>query len=189
LGIFFVSSGEMYRAAAWLVVRAGVPREDEAEIAAQVGTAAWRLATEGRRIHLLAGEIDPGEELRSERVNAAVSYVARIPAVRQTLLGLQRSCSQLGDLLMEGRDIGSVVFPRTPYKFYLDATESERARRRAAQGEADALQERDRIDSTRTVAPLCVAEGATVIDTTSLNIEGVVEEMLEHLRRKGFPSG
>ncbi|HUF62035.1 MAG TPA: (d)CMP kinase [Verrucomicrobiales bacterium] len=188
LRILFVSSGEMYRAAAWRAARAGIPWDVEAEVVACVRSADLRLEQRDGWIRLLVDGQDPGEELHSAEVNRGVSQVAKMPGIREILLGLQRSCARWGDLLMEGRDIGSVVFPETPYKFYLDASESERARRREAQGQEDAVGERDRMDSERSVAPLCVAAGAIVIDTTSMSIEEVLDELVRRLRQQGFTS-
>jgi cytidylate kinase len=88
---------------------------------------------------------------------------------------------------MEGRDIGSVVFPETPYKFYLDASPEERARRRAKEGAVDSVSERDRLDSTRATAPLKIADGAIVIDTTALNMEQVIETVIARLGMEGLP--
>ncbi len=188
LGILFVSSGEMYRAAAWRVARAGIPWDAEAESVACVRSADLRLVGRDGRVRLLVDGEDPGEELHSATVNRGVSHLARMPGIRELLLVLQRSCAGWGDLLMEGRDIGSVVFPETPYKFYLDASESERSRRRGAQGQEDPVGERDRMDSGRSVAPLCVAQGSIVIDTTLMTIEEVVEELVGRLHAQGFAS-
>jgi cytidylate kinase len=93
------------------------------------------------------------------------------------------------DVVMEGRDIGSVVFPATPYKFYIDASPEIRSRRRAAQGQADQIDARDRADSSRRDSPLTIAADAVVIDSSELSIEAVVNEIVERLRAQGFKEG
>jgi cytidylate kinase len=106
--------------------------------------------------------------------------------VRRVLTGLLRSLVSEGSLVMEGRDIGSVVFPDTPYKFYIDASEEVRASRRAAQGETDSITRRDTLDSTRKNAPLIISEDAHVVDSSHLTLEGVVGEIIGRLRMKGM---
>jgi len=136
-------------------------------------------------LFLLVNGSDPGDALTSDYVNGNVSKVAKIPDVRKALVRQQRACAEAADIVMEGRDIGSVVFPDTPYKFYLDASEEVRARRRAAQGLGDEIAERDRLDSTRKVSPLKVADGATKIDTSDLTLPQVVEALLGQLSEQG----
>jgi cytidylate kinase len=134
---------------------------------------------------LIAGE-HPGEALRSDEVNAAVSRVAAVPEVRHLLVARQRELRDLGDLVMEGRDIGSVVFPDTPYKLYIEASEEVRHQRRAAEGQVDEVALRDRQDSARRTSPLVVADGAQVIDSSKLNIEQVLNAAMEVLREQGW---
>ena len=126
------------------------------------------------------------DELRSEQVNHAVSKVAAIPEVRERLVQLQRDYLQRSDVVMEGRDIGSVVFPDTPFKIYIDASEEVRRARRAADGEADAVAARDKQDSQRKTAPLKVADGATVIDSSDMGIDQVVARAKEVLIELGW---
>jgi CMP/dCMP kinase len=130
--------------------------------------------------------IDPGEELRSEGVNANVSAVAAIPEVRKKLIRLQRAYLDHTSVVMEGRDIGSVVFPDTPFKLYVDAAEHVRAARRGNDGEVDAIAKRDAADSKRKTAPLIVADGATVLDTSEHSIESAVEAAIAILKQQGL---
>ena len=120
--------------------------------------------------------------LSAPEVAAMVSQAAAIPSIRNLVNSNLRALANSLDLVMEGRDIGSVVFPDTPYKFYLDASPEERARRRAREGLVDSVSERDRLDSTRATAPLKIPEGATVIDTTQLTLNEVVEIVLSYLQ-------
>lgn len=133
--------------------------------------------------------IDPQAELRSEEVNANVSTISAIPEVRRHLIRMQREYLETGGVVMEGRDIGSVVFPDTPYKLYIDAAEHVRAARRGDDGEVDSIAKRDAADSRRKTAPLMVADGATVLDTSDLDIESAVRAALQILRKQGLPIG
>ena len=110
-----------------------------------------------------------------------VSKIAASPSVRNLVNANLRALAESHDLVIEGRDIGSVVFPETPYKFYLDASPEERALRRSREGAVDSVAERDRLDSTRATAPLKIPEGAIVIDTTHLGLEQVVAAVLWHV--------
>ena len=111
-----------------------------------------------------------------------------VPEVRNVLLQRMRDYANKHDLVVEGRDIGSVVFSDTPYKFYIDASPEVRAQRRAAQGHRDEIARRDRADSSRATSPLIVAKDAEMIDTSNLTIDGVVDEIVARLRRKRFAS-
>jgi cytidylate kinase len=136
----------------------------------------------------------PGDAIREPRVAEKVSLVAAMPEVRRVLVGHQRSLAKFGSLVMEGRDIGSVVFPDTPHKFYIEANAAERAKRRqkdfaamrietSTDGVAQALAQRDKLDSTRAVAPLQIAPGATVVDNSVNPPERTVELILEKIAR------
>ena len=120
------------------------------------------------------------------RVNEGVSLVSSVPRVREILVEKMRSYAQSRDVVMEGRDIGSVVFPDTPYKFYIDASPEIRRQRRAAQGQRDQIAARDRADSSRRASPLIIAEDAHVIDSSNLTIDGVVGEIIGQLKKKGM---
>ena len=129
----------------------------------------------------------PQTHLREERVNRTVSAISAIAEVREFLVAHLREFLTLDNLVMEGRDIGSIVFPDTPYKFYIDASLEVRAQRRAAQGQPDDLFFRDRADSSRRASPLTIAEDAHVIDSSSLTIDGVVGEIIGRLKIERLP--
>jgi cytidylate kinase len=119
-------------------------------------------------------------------VNENVSLVSSVPRVREILVAKMRDYARENDVVMEGRDIGSVVFPDTPYKFYIDATHEIRSQRRAAQGQTDQIAARDRADSSRSDSPLTIAGDAHVIDSSNLSIDAVVNEIISRLKAKGF---
>ncbi len=186
LGFVSVNSGAMYRAITWHVLDRGLQPHDREGIARLVETT--NLATdlhEGEWRILIEGA-DPSPHLRTLRVNEAVSSVSSIPRVREILVAKMRACARDYDVVVEGRDIGSVVFPRTPYKYYVDASPEIRAQRRAAQGQRDQIAVRDHADLSRSDSPLTVAGGAWVIDSSSLPIEAVVDEILRRLRAQSF---
>jgi cytidylate kinase len=134
----------------------------------------------------LIDNVDLTEHLHEDRVNSEVSRVSTVPEVRQVLVQRMRDYSQKHDLVVEGRDIGSVVFSDTPYKFYIDASPEVRAQRRAAQGHRDEIARRDQADSSRATSPLIVAKDAEVIDTSDLTVEQVVDEIVKRLSGKQF---
>jgi len=179
LRFFFLSSGHLYRTLAWGVVRSGIPVEDfESWIKGH------RLTVREEGLQFMAdldGE-DATPHLSDPEVAAMVSKLAAIPVTREIVNATMRLIAEKDDLVIEGRDIGSVVFPETPWKFYLDASPEERARRRAKEGFIDSVAERDRLDSTRATAPLKVPQGALVIDTTHLDLEQVIAVVLSHLK-------
>jgi CMP/dCMP kinase len=182
LGWTYVNTGNMYRAMTWAVLQSGADPHD----AAAVKTAADAVSIEspvadGQTQVAVNGHVLSAEELNSDPVNRAVSLIARVPEVRTRLVDEQRALVRLGSLVMEGRDIGSVVFPDSPLKFYIDASEEVRASRRQAQGHTDQVAERDRLDSTRKNSPLVVPDGAVVIDNSHLTLEQAVEAVIGHL--------
>jgi cytidylate kinase len=132
--------------------------------------------------------IDPGDELRGEAINANVSAISAIPQVRDRLVDLQRHYLEHTSVIMEGRDIGSVVFPDTPFKIYVDASEAVRAASRRNDGEIDSVAKRDAADSERSVAPLIIAAGAVVLDTSDHSIESGVDAAIEILKQQGLPA-
>ena len=165
LGLVMVNSGEMYRAVTWEVIRRGIDPTDPVAVVALLGRIVIECGVrEGRSFITIDGR-DFGGELRSDGVNEAVSPVAAVPEVREILVERQRGLLKEGDLVMEGRDIGSVVFPATPFKYYIDASEEVRRRRRAAEGKQEEVSKRDAQDSQRRTSPLVVADGARVIDS------------------------
>lgn len=186
LGFAFVSSGLMYRTFTWVVCQAGIDAEDETAVLALLEKTELSPDRRGYEMFIRANGEDPGDAVTSDEVNANVSKIAKLQDVRKALVCQQRACSEAMDLVMEGRDICSVVFPNTPYKFYLDASEEVRAQRRAAQGLKDSIAERDKMDSTRKASPLKIDEGATVVDTSDLTLDEVVETILGHLKDQGL---
>ena len=181
LGFIHVNSGAMYRALTWHVLdRALEPRDTTAVAALAVAT---RLETdfEHNEFRILIEGSDPSSHLREPRVNRAVSLVSSIPGVREVLVAKMRACALDHDVVMEGRDIGSVVFPEAAYKFYIDAAPNIRAQRRAAEGQTDQIGERDLADSSRRDSPLTVAQDAHVIDSSHLSVADVVSAILERL--------
>jgi cytidylate kinase len=186
LGYRHVDTGAMYRALAWKAMQDGIDLSDEAAVAA-LGERA-RFDVEDGRIAIDGHDV--ARAIRTPEMDRASTIVARHPAVRRVLVARQQSYGKGGGVVMEGRDIGTVVFPGADLKIYLDASPEERARRRAADPAhtspkntqlsdvATALAERDRSDSTRAASPLAVAPDAVVMDTTGLPIERVVEQVL-----------
>lgn len=186
IGYDYVNSGAMYRAVTWHVLERGISPTDGAAIARLLETSRidCDLDKDGSRI--LIDEVDPAEHLRDDRVNEEVSLVSSEPRVREILVAKMRAYANDRDVVMEGRDIGSVVFPETPYKFYIDASPDVRLRRRIAQDQRDQIAARDRADSSRRASPLIIAEDAHVIDSSNLTIEGVVGEIIGRLKMKGM---
>jgi len=188
LGWRYVNTGNMYRAVTAIAVEKGIDPHDQTQVGALAGSLRIEFS-DTPKLHVITkfeGRELANAELNSEAVNASVSFIARVPAVRDRLVKEQRSLNELGPLVMEGRDIGSVVFPHTPHKFYIDASEEVRAKRRKVQGHSDAVSLRDQIDSTRTTAPLVVSDGACYIDSSEMTLEEVVSEVLAKLAPEGI---
>jgi cytidylate kinase len=192
LGYRHLDTGAMYRAVAWKALQEGLSLENEDAIASlaeradlDVGPVVVRI--DGR---------DVTSAIRTPQIDRAAAMTARLPRVRATLVGRQRNAGEQGGIVIEGRDIGTVVFPDADVKIYLDASSEERARRRAADpahglGRQTALADveselkaRDHSDSTRTTSPLAAAKDAVRLDTTGLSIEETVEKVMEMVREK-----
>jgi cytidylate kinase len=186
LGLIMVNSGSMYRAVTWKVLQQGIDPNDREAVVQALREMEIECGVDNLASTVKVDGIDPGDELRSEEVNSHVSAVSAIPEVRECLVSLQRDYLKLGDVVMEGRDIGSVVFPETPYKIYMDADPNVRASRREEVGEVDSVMDRDRADSRRETAPLKIAEGAAILDTSGHTIETGVAAALEILHGQGF---
>src|SRR5438552_10870435 len=178
LGFAYVNSGAIYRAITWHVLQKAIDPGDTARVGQALESIkiACRLENDDSRIFI--DDADPTDCLHEDRVNEAVSRVSRIPSVRGIAVRQMRDYARNYDLVVEGRDIGSVVFPGTPYKFYIDASPDVRSRRRAAEGQRDEIAARDRVDSSRRASPLVVAEDAHVIDTSALTFDEVVDEII-----------
>jgi len=165
LGFLYVNSGAMYRAITWHVLQHGVDPGDGARIARTAESARITCGLENNESRILINGVDPTDHLRDTSVNEGVSRVSCVPRVREILGAKMRSYAHQHDLVIEGRDIGSVVFPDSPYKFYIDASLEVRLQRRVAQGQRDEIATRDRVDSSRRASPLVIAEDAHVIDS------------------------
>jgi CMP/dCMP kinase len=176
----------MYRAITWLVLERGIPTTDLVAIAQLAEQAAISCQLRDHESHILIDGIDPEPFLWQDRVNENVSRVSSVPQVREILVDHLRRYALTNDLVMEGRDIGSVVFPETPFKFYIDASPEIRLRRRQAQGQRDRITARDEADSSRRASPLIIAEDAHVIDSSGLTIDGVIGEIIGRLKLKGL---
>lgn len=186
LHCFHVNSGALYRAATWGIIHAGADPSDPVATAQAAAGLHVEAIPEQSSFSLRINGEDPTPHLRDAAVAAAVSAVSSVAEVRDLLTSLLRGMAQGRNLIMEGRDIGSVVFPDTPYKFYIDASESVRLSRRQAQGETDSPLKRDQQDSTRKASPLKVAPDALVIDSTHLSLEEVVTLVLTTLKNQGL---
>jgi CMP/dCMP kinase len=191
LGYKHVDTGAMYRAVAWKAAQEGLPLDDDA-IVSDLARRARYLELNGT---ITIDNHDVTRAIRTPEMDKAAASVARLPHVREVLVGQQRAMGEGGAVVMEGRDIGTVVFPDADLKLYIDATAEERARRRAADpahsGGAGSLANvqselvaRDKSDSTRSVAPLQIAKDAVYLDTTSMPIDEVVEQVLKLVKLK-----
>jgi cytidylate kinase len=187
-----VDTGAMYRAVAWKALQDSIDLDDEAAVAALAECAAFDLERGKTRID---GQ-DVTLAIRTPEIDTAAAIVARLPKVRAALVRHQQAYGRGGGIVMEGRDIGTVVFPAADVKIYLDAAPEERARRRASDaahasgrggdvtGVATALEARDRSDRTRSISPLAIADDAVVIDTTGIPVEEVVARVMAIVERK-----
>ncbi len=182
-GAIYVNTGNMYRAMTWAVLQTGIdPNDQESVRQAAASLTIDSPVIDGQTQVSIAGKALTQDDLNSDPVNRGVSLVARVPEVRARLVADQRALASLGPLVMEGRDIGSVVFPDSPLKFYIDASEEVRASRRGAQGHADQIAERDRLDKQRKNSPLIVPAGATVIDNSHITLDQAVEQVIAALK-------
>ena len=166
LGYVYVDTGAMYRTLGWHALQTGTEVTDAVAVEALCRDWPAELVRRGDSICLEVDGYFPEQEIRSAEVSAVVSHVAQVPFVREWMKEHQRSCVRFGNLVMEGRDITSNIFPDTAHKFYLDASAAVRQARRDADGVEENLAARDQRDSTRKAAPLKVVEGATVINNS-----------------------
>ena len=187
LGLVMVNSGAMYRAVTWKILSEKIDPKDSVAVIAALREMKIVCSHDGTFSTITIDGSDPTPFIRNPEINANVSTISAIPEVRDKLVGLQRDYLKKTHVVMEGRDIGSVVFPDTPFKIYIDADPSVRNSRRSDDGEIDSVAQRDAADSSRTTAPLKVADGATKIDTSNLTIEGAIQAAIETLRKQGFP--
>jgi len=188
LDCVYVDTGAMYRTLAWYCLQNRVDVQDAKAVAALCRK--WKtklhcVDLDGlRAVRLFVAGYFPEAEIRTAEVSAAVPHVAAVPKVREWMVQRQRECLQFGNLVMEGRDIGTNVFPETDFKFYLDAQLEERSRRRAADGVRENLAVRDQRDSQRAVAPLMVPLGAMVINNSQMTSDETSALILQEVRKR-----
>jgi cytidylate kinase len=188
--LMHVDTGSFYRTLTAEMMRRGVSPTNVPAVKSALADIKLGTRVVERSAQMEIGGQVAGEEIRSREVNDQVSHFAAIPEVRTALLAYQRGLADLArergfrGLVMEGRDIGSVIFPNADYRFFLHAHPEERARRRASEGGQDSIVERDRLDSSRKTSPLACPPGATSIDTTNLTLPQVVEAMAAQIAAK-----
>jgi CMP/dCMP kinase len=193
----YVDSGALYRGVTWQCLRRGTDVKDREKVLVTMLSMNLEFYHQDRAVGFTIDGEDPGLQLRSEPVRERVSDIAAIPEVRTFIVRHLRDMVRFGNIVMEGRDIGSVVFPSTPFKFYLDADPRERARRRCeeivrAEGKGsveevlDSLTRRDQKDTTRETAPLQIPLGARVVNTTTMGIQEVVALIVDEVRKTGI---
>lgn len=185
LGLRYLDTGAMFRAMTWWMLRVGVDVRDAEAVAARAGEPDIVSGTDPLAPAITVDGTDVAAAIRTDEVTGAVSPVSTVPEVRARLLQLQRDVIGAGGIVVEGRDIGSVVWPEAPLKLYLTADPAARALRRAAEeGGSDltateaSLLARDQIDSTRATAPLTMPDGAVHIDTTAYTLDEVIDQVV-----------
>jgi cytidylate kinase len=184
LGYVYVDTGSMYRTLAWYCLKHRIDVQNAKAVAAACRKWKTSLVCIDGRVRLLVDGHHPEKEIRTAEISAAVPHVAAVPNVRKWMVKRQRECMQFGNLVMEGRDIGTNVFPETDFKFYLDAKLEERSRRRAADGVQENLAARDQRDSQRAVAPLMIPLGAKIINNSNLTSEQTSGLILAEVRKR-----
>jgi cytidylate kinase len=189
LGYLYLDTGALYRAIAWKVLQSNVQPTDHEQVTALLGGTSVHMQFQNGAMQVLVDGRDVTGELRTPEVTGTASIVSAIPAVREWLLPIQRQIGQRGSVVAEGRDVGTKVFPSAPLKFFLEADATVRAERRhrelVAAGHGSVIEEtyqdlsgRDMRDRNRSVAPLIPAADARPIDTSALNVDQVVEQMM-----------
>ncbi len=184
LGYTFINTGAMYRAVTWYILQKGITPTDTAAVLSALPGIPLSFGKEGANSTVVYEGRVLTAELTEKSTNDNVSAIASIPEVRALLVEKQREYNTREAVVMEGRDIGTVVFPNTPFKYFVTASEEVRAARRAAEGITDSIAERDRKDSQRACAPLVQAEDALLVDTSDMNINEVVAYIISDIQRK-----
>jgi cytidylate kinase len=184
LGFVHVDTGAMYRTLAWYCLKQKVDVHNARAVAALCRKWKTSLESVDGHVQLQVDGYYPAKEIRGAEVSAAVSHIAAIPKVRDWMKKTQRDCIQFGNLVMEGRDIGTNVFPETDYKYYLDAHIEERSRRRAAEGVQENLAARDQRDSQRAAAPLMIALGAKVINNSQMTSDQTSAVIIADVKKR-----
>ncbi len=182
LGFVYVDTGAMYRTLAWYAGKSRIDVHDPKAVGQLCRQWRTKLMCVDGAVRLLVDNYFPEKEVRTDETSALVPHVAAVPKVRDWMKQKQRDCIEFGSLVMEGRDIGSNVFPETNYKFYIDAALGARSKRREAEGVNEDLAARDQRDSQRAAAPLMVPLGAVMIDTSSQTPQESSEMILDKVR-------
>jgi cytidylate kinase len=191
LGLRYLDTGAMYRAITWWMLERGVDVADPDAIAGRAAEPVLTIATDPDAPGVTVDGVDVSAAIRTREVTSSVSAVSAVPEVRRRLVGEQRAIIGEGDIVVEGRDIGTVVAPGAPVKVYLTASPEARARRRTAELTGTTVEtqqaemaRRDTLDSTRKADPLVMAADATELDTTELNLDEVVSEVLRLVKER-----
>ncbi|AWS48408.1 (d)CMP kinase [Streptosporangium sp. 'caverna'] len=191
LGLRYLDTGAMYRAVTWWMLEQSVDLADPQAIAARALDPVLTMGTDPDAPAVAVGGVDAAGPIRTSEVTAAVSAVSAVPEVRRRLVAEQREIIGAGGIVVEGRDIGTVVVPDAPVKIYLTASAEARALRRTAElvgttvdVQKAAMARRDTLDSTRKIDPLAMAADAIELDTTALNLEEVIAEVLRVIKEK-----
>ena len=184
LGYTFINTGAMYRAVTWYMLEQGIDPADTDAVLAALPSVPLSFGKDGSRSIVLCNGSPLTEELTRQEVNDHVSTIAAIPEVRSLLVNRQRDYNRQEPVVMEGRDIGTVVFPDTPFKYYVTNSEAVRAARTAHEGLTDSIAERDRKDSSRATAPLAQAQDALLVDTSDMSIDQVVNFITDNIQQK-----
>ena len=184
LGYVYVDTGAMYRTLAWQCLHQRIDIHHPKEVGGVLRRWKTRMDIADGQVRLLVDGYHPAKEIRTAETSAAVPHVAAVPKVRDWMKARQRECIQFGDLVMEGRDIGTNVFPETNFKFYIDASLDERTKRREAEGVTENLALRDQRDSQRAAAPLMIPLGAVLINTSGMTPEASSNFIIAEVRKR-----
>ena len=183
-GFSYVDTGAMYRTLAWHCLQQNIDLHNEKAVAQVCKKWKTSLVNVDYQVRLLVDGYYPEKEIRTSETSAAVAIVASNTKVREWMKHLQQSCIQFGNVVMEGRDIGTAIFPDTDFKFYLDAPLSERSKRRWADGVSEDLAKRDHSDSQRATSPLMIALGAMVINNSGMTVEQTSQVIIDEVDRR-----
>jgi cytidylate kinase len=184
LGYSYVDTGAMYRTLAWYCLQKAIDLTDAKAVSAACRKWKTNLECVDGAVRLTVEGYYPAKEIRTAETSSAVTHVAAVPKVRDWMKQKQRECIKFGNLVMEGRDIGSNVFPETDFKFYLDACINERSKRRNEQGVAENLAARDERDSQRAAAPLMIPLGAMVINNSGETPEQTSGRIIAEIEKR-----
>ncbi len=195
LGYIYIDTGALYRSIGWKTAREGIDPADEQALAALCSRTDVSIRNNNNDPRFFVDDVDVTSEIRTPEMGLMASAVSKVPAVRDRLLAYQRELGKQGGVVMDGRDIGTVIFPDAEVKFFLTASAAERGKRRWRELEAKGLdvdlaritqeiKDRDQQDSSRGIAPLMKADDAILVDSSALDIDAVVDVMLADVKRK-----